>query len=154
LRKRPSPPDAPLQEITHDGPSARPPTTRSGGRRNGHPPPFLVFLFLVAIDFCRVFYYTVAVENCARNGALWASDSFAQAESPYASATEAARADFPEAVRDRLVVSDPAPVVLHDGANYAEVTCTYQFQTITGYPLVGGPWTIQRVVRARVVPPS
>src|SRR5262245_42786074 len=80
--------------------------------------PFPVFLFLVAIDFCRVFYYTVAVENCARNGALWASDSFAQAESPYASATAAARADFPEAVRDRLVVSDPAPVVLQGGADY------------------------------------
>lgn len=32
--------------------------------------PFLVLLFFVAVDYCRIFYFTLTVENCARNGAL------------------------------------------------------------------------------------
>jgi Flp pilus assembly protein TadG len=115
--------------------------------------PFLVLLFVLPVDFCRIFYYTIAVENCARNGALWAGDSFAQSESPYQNVTEAARADFPAASQGELAVSSPVVVVTYDGVSYAQVTCIYQFQTLTNYPGVGGPWTIQRVARARVVPP-
>jgi hypothetical protein len=116
--------------------------------------PFLAFLFLAAVDFCRIFYFALTVENCARNGAIWACDSFAQSESRYNTVTEAARADFPSALRSNLAISDPAPVVTQGGVSYVQVTCTYQFQAITSYPGIAGPWTIQRVVRARVVPPS
>jgi Flp pilus assembly protein TadG len=35
--------------------------------------PFLCFLFAVAIDYARIFYFGVTVENCARNGAYYAS---------------------------------------------------------------------------------
>src|SRR5947209_20569188 len=35
--------------------------------------PVLVFLFAIAIDFARVFYYVLTVDNCARSGALFAS---------------------------------------------------------------------------------
>ncbi len=114
--------------------------------------PFLTFLFVVTVDFCRIFYFTLAVENCARNGALWACDSFAQGESPYDSVTDAARADFVQGLAGELTVSDPAPVVADKTINYVEVTCTYEFNTITNYPGVGGPWTISRKARARVVP--
>ena len=114
--------------------------------------PFLTLLFLITIDFCRIFYFTITVENCARNGALWACDAFAQSESPYATVTEAARADFPQDRRGQLQISDPAPVVSQDGVSYAQVTCTYPFETLTRFPGVGGPWTVTRVVRARVVP--
>lgn len=116
--------------------------------------PFLVLMFLIAVDFCRIFYYTLTVENCARNGAIWASDSFANSESPYATVTAAARADFPQDIAGQLSVSDPAQVVTYVSASYVEVTCTYQFETITSYPGIGGPWTIQRVARVRVVPPN
>jgi hypothetical protein len=44
--------------------------------------PFLAFLFIIAIDWARVFYYSVTCLNCARNGALWASDPVAQQNSP------------------------------------------------------------------------
>ncbi len=115
--------------------------------------PVLALLFVITLDFCRVFYYTIMTENCARNGAHWASDLFAQTESPYANVTAAARADFPAAQQSELQVSDPAPVVTVDGVDYARVTCTYQFNTITSYPGVGGPWTVARVAYARIVPP-
>jgi Flp pilus assembly protein TadG len=36
--------------------------------------PFLVFICLIAVDWARVFYYTVVLENCARNGAYYASN--------------------------------------------------------------------------------
>lgn len=36
--------------------------------------PFLVFLFVLAIDFARVFYFGVVLENSARNGAYYASN--------------------------------------------------------------------------------
>src|SRR5438128_6784064 len=36
--------------------------------------PFLCFLFVVATDFARIFYYAVTIQNCARNGAYYAAD--------------------------------------------------------------------------------
>src|SRR5262249_31515546 len=36
--------------------------------------PVLVFLFAVGVDFARVFYYQLTIENCARNGALFGSN--------------------------------------------------------------------------------
>jgi Flp pilus assembly protein TadG len=44
--------------------------------------PFLTFIFLIAVNFARVFYFSQIIENCARNGALYASDLTAQALSP------------------------------------------------------------------------
>src|SRR5437588_2668745 len=34
--------------------------------------PFLAFIFLVAVDFGRVFYVSLTLANCARNGAYYA----------------------------------------------------------------------------------
>src|SRR5262249_3064330 len=45
--------------------------------------PFLMFLFVIAVDWSRVFYASVIVSNCARNGALSACDPTTQASSPY-----------------------------------------------------------------------
>src|SRR5205809_577937 len=36
--------------------------------------PFLCFLFVIAVDYARVFYFAVTVQNCARNGAYYASN--------------------------------------------------------------------------------
>src|SRR5436305_14989758 len=41
--------------------------------------PLLVFLFVVAVDFARVFRFSQAVTTCARNGAVYGSYSPAQA---------------------------------------------------------------------------
>ena len=35
--------------------------------------PFLCFLLIVAIDYARIFYFSLTVANCARNGALYAT---------------------------------------------------------------------------------
>src|SRR5262245_12716724 len=36
--------------------------------------PFLCFLLVVGIDYARLFYFAVTVQNCARNGAYYASN--------------------------------------------------------------------------------
>src|ERR1043165_3353163 len=35
--------------------------------------PLLCFLFVISIDFARVFYFSLTVTNCARNGAVYGS---------------------------------------------------------------------------------
>jgi hypothetical protein len=38
--------------------------------------PLLVGLFLFSVDFARVLYYTITIENCALDGALFGSQAF------------------------------------------------------------------------------
>src|SRR4051794_34883503 len=57
--------------------------------------PFLAFLFVLAVDWSRVFYYSLVVENCARNGAIFSSDPYALVQSPYTTVQDAALADAP-----------------------------------------------------------
>jgi Flp pilus assembly protein TadG len=54
--------------------------------------PLLTFLFVITVDFARIFYYAQVIENCARNGAIYESN-LTTAQSPYASLQNAALAD-------------------------------------------------------------
>ena len=56
-------------------------SSNRGGRRRGAAAaelavlaPLLLFVLIVAIDFCRLFFDYTIITNAARNGALWASD--------------------------------------------------------------------------------
>ena len=55
--------------------------------------PLLAFIFVVAVDFGRVYFFSLTLQNCARAGALYASDLHVTDESPFASVEEAALAD-------------------------------------------------------------
>lgn len=115
--------------------------------------PLLVFLFLIAVDFGRIFYFSVTIGNCARNGALWQSDPYAQLESPYKTLTEAALADA-----FNLNDPDNVPAVTSttgtDGSSnaYVEVTVTYRFQTLTRFPGIPSDTNLSRTVRMPVAP--
>ncbi|MGZ3489640.1 MAG: TadE family protein, partial [Isosphaeraceae bacterium] len=52
--------------------------------------PLLLFILIVAIDFCRLFFDYTIITNAARNGALYA---IAPTQSPYNNVTAAALAD-------------------------------------------------------------
>jgi Flp pilus assembly protein TadG len=112
--------------------------------------PFLVFLFVLAVDWARVFYYSVIVTNSARQGALYASDPIAQPQSPYTSVSDAALADAADL--------QPPPTVTTNsgfdsaGNSYVDVTVSWQFVTVTNYPVVGSSVQLSRTVRARVAP--
>jgi Flp pilus assembly protein TadG len=106
--------------------------------------PFLAFLFVIAVDWGRIFYYSVTVTNCARNGALWGVDPYTTTQSAYSNVTDAALADAPNL--------SPAPSVTSttgtdSNGNYFECTVTYNFTTITNFPGVPSNNSIVRTVR-------
>jgi Flp pilus assembly protein TadG len=109
--------------------------------------PFLCFMFVLAVDWARIFYYSITVTNCARNGALYLAcqQSAKTTSSPYTDSglvnlyvnapspvTAAATADAPNL--------SPTPTVTSDTGSdsygaYVEVTVSYPFQTVTGFSL-------------------
>jgi len=111
--------------------------------------PLLVFLFVIGVDYARLFYYSLTVANCARNGALYGCDPTGATTSPYSSIEQACLADAGSL--------SPAPTVSYNYAsdtsgNYVEVTVTYEFHTITNYPGVPNTVNIARTVRMRMIP--
>jgi Flp pilus assembly protein TadG len=115
--------------------------------------PLLAFLCILAVDFARIFYFSLTVANCARNGAVYASDAYVREESPYQSVEEAALADASN-------LTNPAPTVSSttgadvNGNPYAEVTVTYPFSTITRFPGIPNTVTLSRTVRMSLAPPN
>ena len=133
------------------------PTGRHAGARAGASAvelalvlPLLAAFFLFTVDFARLYYHFTIVTNCARAGALYAADSTAAAESPYADYTAAALADAADLVPQPSVSS--ANGVDAEGNAYVEVTVSYPFTTISGYPGLPNPVNVTRTVRARVAP--
>ena len=111
--------------------------------------PFLVFLFVIAVDWARVFYYSIAVKNCARNGALYMSlqQSAKTTTSPYTDSgivnlyvnsanpvTAAALADAPDLTPTPTVTSTTGS---DSWGAYVEVTVSYPFQTVSGFSVWG-----------------
>jgi Flp pilus assembly protein TadG len=93
--------------------------------------PFLLFLFIIAVDWARVFYYTQVVENCARNGAIYSSDLYSITQSPYPDLTTAAVADAQGLTPQPTVTSSSGS---DSYGNYVSCTVSYSFQTLTNFP--------------------
>ena len=132
--------------------------------------PFLAFLFVIAVDWARVFYYSIAVRNCARNGALYLSQkqSAKTTSSPYTDSgyvnlyvnsanpvTAAALADASNLTPTPTVTSTTGS----DGYGpYVEVTVSYTFQTVTDFSVgsfvVPSSTNVTSTVRMYVPPES
>jgi TadE-like protein len=107
--------------------------------------PFLTFMFVIAVDWARIFYYSMVVRNCARNGAMYMAlqQSAKTTTAPYTDSglvnlyvnsanpvSDAATADAPDL--------SPAPTVATNTGSdiygsYVEVTVSYTFQSVTGF---------------------
>jgi len=113
--------------------------------------PFLAFLFVITIDFARIFYYSQVVENCARKGALYASDPKAPAYNLYANVQQAALGPDSTGL-------NPQPTVTSSngtdaaGNPYVSVTVSWTFSTITHFPGVPNSVTLARTVQMRTAP--
>ncbi len=114
--------------------------------------PLLTFLFLIATDYARIFYYSLTLENCARNGALCASNAF-NYPMPYSSVAQAAIADG-ASLSPALTASDVTVTNGTDANGNSSVTVTinYTFQTITNYPGLPSSVNLVRSVEMRVAP--
>jgi Flp pilus assembly protein TadG len=111
--------------------------------------PFLCFLFLVTVDFCRVFYYSVAVSNCARNGAIYGSADKYHAVNTSGIQT-ACQADAVNLDLQRLGVSSSTDS--STDPTWVNVTVTYSFATITQFPGIPRQTNLSRTVRMSVLP--
>jgi Flp pilus assembly protein TadG len=112
--------------------------------------PFIALMFAVALDYCRVFYVTQTVQNCAWVGAMYASGTSTNpnAASPDAAAQQAA-------VNEGTTLQPPldaSGVTISYPGNTAVVTVQYQFQALT--PLMGnwGTMTISRTATMGMAP--
>lgn len=112
--------------------------------------PLLLFLLVVACDYGRIFYYSQILVNCARSGALYASDPYSPAAARYSSVTEAALAEATDL--------SPQPTVSWryeagpNGRTYVSVTAAWTFRTLINYPGIPTSVTLQRTVRVAVAP--
>jgi Flp pilus assembly protein TadG len=126
----------------------------------------LTVLLLGAIDFCRAFYAYNTINNCARNGALWASDPYANTVSklwgsttpptsisPYASVQAAAQADAGN-LSPTPTVGSKDPVYGTDSNNNTTVTVTvtYNFTLLTSYIFGTTTFPMSRTVTMRAAP--
>jgi Flp pilus assembly protein TadG len=112
--------------------------------------PLVAFLFLVAVDFCRVFNCTQTVRGCAEAGAMYASGN-AKAD-PSVSVTDAA---YLAAQAEGTLLNPPlqpgnVTVKVADGV--ATVTVSYTFQTLVGYPGLARQLSVVRTARLAVAP--
>lgn len=111
--------------------------------------PLLAFIMVATCDFARLYYDYLTVTNCARNGALWASDPTTSAYSVYSTVQQAALADAAN-------LSPTPTVTLSTGTDAngnpnVSVTVSYSFQMISSY--LGFPSVnLSRTVEMRVAP--
>jgi Flp pilus assembly protein TadG len=119
--------------------------------------PFMAFILIIATDFCRVFFAYNTITNAARNGALWASDPFANgtispSQSPYATVQAAVLADANN-LSPALTSSNITQTSGTDGQGHTTVIVTvqYPFKLVTSY-LGFSTATLSRQVTMRVIP--
>lgn len=123
--------------------------------------PLLVFLSMAAIDFGRVVYQLVALQNCARNGALYEFYKTAGFTLPsnWTSLNTAATADVGDALNaNNLTVSATTPSPPLSTNNYVTVTVSTDFSPIAypaihGLPSIPGSVTLSQSV-SMPMPPS
>jgi hypothetical protein len=132
--------------------------------------PFLVCLFLFAIDFARILFYTITIETALQNGALFGSQSFDNQNQQWIGNVQYWQGPNGQLVSQEKVTSELDTTNLNpalsdaninvtggtdaDGNPVNIVTITYTFNTFVPYPGVPSPVTITRTAQVRVAPPK
>jgi Flp pilus assembly protein TadG len=132
--------------------------------------PFLFFLFVIAVDYGRVFYFANTLENCSRNGAYYVSDYpnsnyIYNNIYGYSSLNDAVLRDASDVRDPNNPANDPTYTVGY-GTNpngpftnatqspdcYAQVTVYWTFNSITNFPGVPSQVYLARSTVMRVAP--
>lgn len=113
--------------------------------------PFLAFLVVVGVDYCRAFRAAEVVDTAARSAAMYASRTAARDPDTITPERAAVRA----AVTEGAGLSPPlqeTDVTIVPGSGVVTVTVSYRFGMITSYTGVTDPQTITRSVTMLVCP--
>ena len=114
--------------------------------------PFLAFMMVVAIDYCRVFHLTQTVESSAQNAALYAagvSTSDPDTFKTQLAAAQQAALDEGSRLSPALTAANVSVSVSN---NVATATVTHTFSTITRIPGFPSTMTVTRTVNVPVLP--
>jgi Flp pilus assembly protein TadG len=113
--------------------------------------PLICLLALGSLDFARVLSAYATITDCARNGALYASDATASARSPYANYATAAIADG-ASLSPQLTASNVSLTTSSDSyGSLVEVRVTYQVTLLCGL-FSTSTQSLSRTVKMRVAP--
>src|SRR5262245_36175773 len=113
--------------------------------------PFICLLFVIALDYCRVFYASQTIQNCALAGAMYASGaSNGKPASP--SENPAVNAALAEAtsLNPPLTANN---VAISTSGNTTQVTVSYDFPMLVRWPGIAGTLTITKTVSMTTMPP-
>jgi hypothetical protein len=131
--------------------------------------PVLCFMFVVIVDFSRIVYYTMTIENCLHNGAIFGSRMFDNQNQQWVgsnqywegpskeivstenSATELDGTNLSPALADANVNVTSGTDA--DGNSVSIVTITYTFPLLCSCPPIPSSFTITRSAQVRVCPP-
>ena len=111
--------------------------------------PLLCFLFVITIDYARIFHHSLTVTNCARNGAVFGCLKPANALDK--TGIEAAAKKDAGTLNPELMTvtatpnNDTSPTSL-------SVTVTYPFSTITSYVGIPSSVTVSKTSKVNVSP--
>ena len=115
--------------------------------------PILCFLGVAMIDYGRCSYATVAITNCARNGALYASLSSTIPPPSFTTAQQTA-------LQGELSYLTPAPTIAQptsgtdaSGNVYVRVSVSYTFQTLINYLGIANTLNLNRTFTMATTPP-
>jgi Flp pilus assembly protein TadG len=111
--------------------------------------PLLAFLFVVAVDYARLYYHSVILADSARSGALYGSDRMDKALDT-AGIMKAAQLEAGDLSPPPLVTSTTGTDT--EGHPYVEVTVGWKFKTISRFPGIPSTFDLKRTVRMRIAP--
>jgi Flp pilus assembly protein TadG len=111
--------------------------------------PFLVFMFVITVDYGRVFYYSIIVENAARKGAFYGCQDSNHSQDNVG-IQAAALADATDLSPLPTVKSTTG--IDKNGNTTISVTVACNMKTITNFPGIPSPVALTRTVTARVIP--
>lgn len=116
---------------------------------------FLSIMFVGILDFGRVYYYGIVIDNCARNGATFACAMTAKSNwqgtsGTITSATDAALAEGADLSPPLTTTNVTVTTVTDaDGKSASRCSIVYTFNTITGSPFTPQHVTLRRTVQMR-----
>ena len=111
--------------------------------------PFILFLFVITVDFARIIYYSITITNCASIGAIYGSSSPTAANDTDGIKTTAQK-DASNLDSSKLTVTSSTDSATTPTT--VTVTVTYPFTTITNFPGVPSSTTLTRTVKMNVTP--
>jgi Flp pilus assembly protein TadG len=112
--------------------------------------PFLSLMFVVAVDFCRVFHHTQTLQNCADTAARYASGT-ADASSSANREQEARKAAVADGVSLNPPLQDQNVRFDYEG-NFAAATVEYEFTWLVPWPGNGDKVNLSRTCRMPLAP--